>query len=1108
MVRILLVEDSPRDAELVLRELRREGMKVDSRRVQDEAALRSALLEFRPQLVISDFSMPGFNGMAALAICRHQAPDLPFVFMSGTIGEEVAVEAMRAGASDYVMKSQLARLGPAVARELRESEERERRRVADMALRRARDLAQLGHVVSAPDGRFESWSENLAQLLALRETQLPRDSREWLRLIHEDERENYRLIALESAERRTRARVEYRLLRGDGQWRHMLQVFEPMEGTDDARGRLRWFHTLQDVTAQRVAEAEKSASEALYRATFEQAPVGVVHTSLEGALVLANATFCEMIGCTAAQALEHSIQTVAHPEDLPRCLDGRASLLAGGKESYFSELRLLRPDGTQLWVGVTVSLVKGPDGAPSHFITVVHDISERKRAERDSERFRLAMDVSVDSIYLTDPASMRFVYVNQTACKRLGYTREELLTKGPHDVLGADEERTRRAYQEVIAAGEEGVRLEQLFIRSDGSEGWTELHRRALHTESGPVIVSIGRDITERREHVRRIERLTRMHAVLSGINAAIVRTRDRDALFREACRIAVQDGGFRTAWLGLVDRQENEVKIAASHGGDEAFVASLKGRTSMRAVAGEKAGMVPKAVASGLAMVSNDVTTDTRVALKKELRSLGVRSFAVLPIVHEDTTVAVFVLHHTEPGYFDAQEMKLLLELAGDIAFAMAAIERQQKLDYVAYYDPLTGMANRTLFIERLGQFLHTTGQAGEKMALVVGDVERLRFVNESLGRQAGDTLLKLLAQRLHQRGDRTELAHLGAGLFAVILPSVKGRSEALRRFEALWEECFGTAFTLQGTEVHVGGRAGIALFPSDGGDPEALVQRAEAALHRAKRTGERHLFHAAEMSERVAEKLTLESRLRQALERDEFVLYYQPKVDREADRICGVEALIRWNSPELGLVPPGRFIPLMEETGLILEAGQWAMTQAVRDHAYWTSLGIAAPRIAVNVSAVQLRKKNFVDTVARALKEGAPVPGIDLEITESLVMQDIQGNIARLKEVRALGVGLAIDDFGTGYSSLGYLARLPVQTLKIDRSFVITMLEDRDAMTLVQTIISLAHSLRLSVVAEGVDSEEQAKMLRLLRCDEMQGYLFSKPVPLAEITARLKKA
>jgi EAL domain-containing protein (putative c-di-GMP-specific phosphodiesterase class I) len=293
--------------------------------------------------------------------------------------------------------------------------------------------------------------------------------------------------------------------------------------------------------------------------------------------------------------------------------------------------------------------------------------------------------------------------------------------------------------------------------------------------------------------------------------------------------------------------------------------------------------------------------------------------------------------------------------------------------------------------------------------------------------------------------------------------------------------------------------------VFPGDGTDAEALLKNAEAALQRAKATGERYLFYTQQMTERVAGHLTLENKLRHALENNEFVLHYQPKVDVETRRIVGVEALMRWQSPDLGLVPPLRFIPILEETGMILEVGAWALRRAVLDHQRWLEQGLMAPRIAVNVSAIQMGQRDFVEMVREAVRLGAEPPGIDIEITESLIMEDVAGTSDKLKILRDLGMSIAIDDFGTGYSSLGYLAKLPVHSLKIDRSFISGMTDDADTMTLVSTIISLAHSLRLIVVAEGVETEDQAKLLRLLRCDEMQGYLISRPVPEGELRALL---
>jgi diguanylate cyclase (GGDEF)-like protein len=440
-----------------------------------------------------------------------------------------------------------------------------------------------------------------------------------------------------------------------------------------------------------------------------------------------------------------------------------------------------------------------------------------------------------------------------------------------------------------------------------------------------------------------------------------------------------------------------------------------------------------------------------------------------------------------------------------------IAELERRQReLDNLALYDPLTGLANRSLLIERVNRSIGEAARTGGKFPLVVADIERFRTVNESLGRQAGDALLRQAAARLGRAAGRNEAGRSGPDQFTVVLPAVKGRSEAARRVQALASECFGESFEVDGKHLGASIKAGIALYPNDGANAEALINHAEAALRKCKEAGEPFLFYTRALTTWTAATLTLENRLRQALKNEEFVLYYQAKVDTVARRVTGVEALIRWQSPELGLVPPMDFIPLMEETGMTLEAGAWALRRAAADHRRWRALGLAAPRVAVNVSPAQLRRKDFVAAVAGALKDGAgpdgAPAGIDLEVTESLVMQDIEGNIRKFEEIRALGLDIAIDDFGTGYSSLAYLAKLPVQSLKIDRSFVVTMLTDAATMTLVQMIISLARSLDLKVVAEGVDSEEQAKMLGLLRCDELQGYLFSEPLPFAEMAVLLR--
>jgi diguanylate cyclase (GGDEF)-like protein/PAS domain S-box-containing protein len=622
---------------------------------------------------------------------------------------------------------------------------------------------------------------------------------------------------------------------------------------------------------------------------------------------------------------------------------------------------------------------------------------------------------------------------------------------------------------------------------------------KLLNELAGDIAFAVGN-----LDRQQKLARLARTRAVSGQINAAMVRIHDRDELFREACRIAVDAGAFRMAWVGVVDPKTLEGKVVAWHGGEEGFTDHL--RLTAHEGMPESERPACRALRQLQPVISNDIATDPHIGpLRDEILRRGHRSMACFPLAVGGRPAGVISLFAGEAGAFDFEETKLLLELAENLAFAMDYIEQGEKLNYLAYYDALTGFANAMLFRERVGQLLGSAGREGKQFAVAIFNVERFKTINDTLGRATGDRLLKQIAERIRRAvTDVNRVARIGGDHFAKVFPTVIGAEDAARQIRRNYREIFDKPFVVDDTELRVTARLGIAMFPNEGGDAETLLRNAESALKKAKTGGERFMFYTEQMGERVAERLNLENKLRGALEKEEFVLHYQPKIDLVTGSITGVEALIRWNDPATGLVPPANFIPILEETGLILEVGSWAMVRAVLDHRHWLDLGLASPRIAVNVSPVQLQQRDFVETVKQALAFGASPPGIDLEITESLIMSDMDSNIEKLIAIRELGITIFVDDFGTGYSSLGYLARLPVQSLKIDRSFVITMMEDPNTMSLVSTIISLAHSMRLKVVAEGVDQDEQAQMLRLLRCDEMQGYLFSKPVPRDEFESR----
>src|ERR1700681_1161810 len=640
-------------------------------------------------------------------------------------------------------------------------------------LRHAQRIAKLGHVITRPDGAFESWSETLPHLVGLNAAQMPESTRAWLDVVHPDDRAMFRDKALEAGIKGTRTDVEYRLQRADGAWIHLRQAIEPIEGKANPDGRVRWFSTLQDIT-------------------------------------------------------------------------------------------------------------------------------EQKRAE-----------------------------IN--------------------------------------------------------------------------------------------IRRLNRVYAVLSDINTLIVRAKNREELFGEACRIVVEVGGFAMAWLGVVEKEAMQVTRVAWNGADEHYLQLIPLGLDEAKPGGQ--GLVGRAVRERKAMIVEDIAQDSRVSVQQEALEQGFRSLAILPLLVGDEAVGVLALHSNETGLFDEAEMRLLLELAGDIAFALDHIAKADKVDYLSFYDQLTGLPNRNLFHERLNQYVGAATREQRQFAVVLLDIERFHTINDTLGRQTGDDLLKQITTRCLSFATDTNLARLAGDQFAILIADVKIEDNVARIVEQRNREIFGASYRVGDTDLRVSAKFGIAVFPADGADADALLKNAEAALQRAKATGERYLFYPQQMSERVAGHLALENKLRHALENNEFVLHYQPKVDSETRQIVGVEALMRWQSPDLGLVPPIRFIPILEETGMILDVGAWALRRAVLDHQQWLEQGLVAPRVAVNVSAIQMRHRDFVETVRDAVRLGAGPSVIDIEITESLIMEDVAGTIEKLKILRDLGMRIASSDFGTCPSSLGYL-------------------------------------------------------------------------------------
>ncbi|MBA4142975.1 MAG: EAL domain-containing protein [Nitrosospira sp.] len=638
------------------------------------------------------------------------------------------------------------------------------------------------------------------------------------------------------------------------------------------------------------------------------------------------------------------------------------------------------------------------------------------------------------------------------------------------------------------------------------------LERARLHEKMEELVkqrtAALTAEISLRKEYEARIIRLNRIHSVLSGINTTIVRVRGIQELFDDSCRIAVNHGKFAFAWIGLFDAQTQCVTPMAKAGGGDGYLSRLNLSSVIKSPG--NSWLIAEAITEAKPAICNNLAARGRMQIPDAAAlERGYCSMVVLPLILGTKLVGIFALYARETEFFDEEEMALLIEMAGDISFAMDHLEKEERINHLAFFNAVTDLPNRALFFDRVDQRISTRRDSHKILSVIILDLERFSSINESLGHQAGDSLLRQLAQRLRHLLRETDiLAHLSADHFAIAIGHEQESTAIAHVLDKVLLGIQSQPFLIAGQALHVSARAGTSSYPDDGRDADTLLRRAETALKKAKLSCDKHQFYAPEFNARITEKLKLETKLRQALELKQFVLHYQPKINLKSGQISGLEALMRWKDPEKGLIPPLSFIPLLEETRMILEAGRWALSKAMSDYRKWQALGLNPPKIAVNVSPVQLRQKDFVSMVASVLNVAENVPiGLEFEITESVIMQDIEANIQKLRVIRDMNIEIAIDDFGTGYSSLSYIAKLPVTVLKIDRAFIINMTTNPDDLNIVSAMISLAHSLHLRVIAEGVETHEQANLLRSLTCDEIQGYLFSPAVAPHEVEEILRQ-
>ena len=449
-------------------------------------------------------------------------------------------------------------------------------------------------------------------------------------------------------------------------------------------------------------------------------------------------------------------------------------------------------------------------------------------------------------------------------------------------------------------------------------------------------------------------------------------------------------------------------------------------------------------------------------------------------------------------------KERKLYLETFVDLSENK---KTEARLNYLAYHDPLTGLPNRLLFYDRLEQALARARRHKEPLAIMLLDLDRFQEINDTLGHETGDRLLKMTAKQLLKGVRESDtIAHLSGDEFFFILPDAD--AAGAERTASRLLKGFQIPFSIDSHELYVTPSIGISIYPYDGETPEILVKNADLAMYRAKAQGKnQYQFFTPDMGKAVFQRRTIENHLRKAIEREEFRVHYQPQVNIESGRIVGMEALVRWQHPEQGMIPPLNFIPVAEETGLILPISDWVLRTACTQNKAWQAMGLPPVRVAINLAARQFQQQNLLENIFKVLDElNLPPQWLELEITESTAMQNLDVTIEILNQLSERGVRIAIDDFGTGYSSLSYLKKFPINALKIDRSFIKDVTLDPDSAAIVTAIIAMAKNLKVKVIAEGVETSEQLEFLRKYGCDEIQGYLFSRPVPPEDFVELLR--
>jgi diguanylate cyclase (GGDEF)-like protein/PAS domain S-box-containing protein len=853
--------------------------------------------------------------------------------------------------------------------------------------------------------------------------------------------------------------------------------------------------------ARTIAAVEEGISgELRYRELFDNANDIVYTHDLQGRFTSVNKAAQKHTGYTREEALGMSIYDMASPEARQVIREAIQDQI-GGTSQATHEVEIIAKDGRKLTLEVNTRMLFRR-GIPVAVQGIARDITERKKAEAQLRLLRSVVVNANDAVMVAEatagnPFDSKIVYVNEAFSRISGHDGQGALALTPRVLLGPQTdprqvERIGDAVRNCVP-----TRAELTCYRKDGSEFWVDLNIVPILDEDAAFTywVAVLRETTDRKR-AEILERDRNEVLELVAGNAPLETVLGRlGRLVERQCPGSV---------CSVLLARNSRLYFAATPALPQAVVDSLEGSEI-----GSEEG--PAAAAgSGKPAILEDLTTIPSLQdSRKVLLSAGLRACWAVPILSgEGNALGAFAVFNREPRRPLASECEVLEMVSRLAAVGIEQRQLNNQLAYQARHDALTGLPNRLQLAERLRQELDKARRNGWIAAVLFIDLDRFKQINDTLGHSVGDALLRQVSQRFESCiRSQDILARMGGDEFTLVLSELKDPQDALRVAQKLLDS-LKAPFHVDAYELFVTASVGISVYPRDGRDAVTLQRNADSAMYRAKYHGKNNCrFFTPELGAAARERLEIETALRRAIRHGELELCYQPLAELSG-KLAGLEALLVWRDPKLGVVPPSQFIPIAEESGLIVPLGGWVLAEACRQNAAWQRRGLAPVTVAANVSPMQFARADFVETVSQALAHSGLDPSLlELELTESVVMRDVEESARQMERLRALGVGIAIDDFGTGYSSLSYLRRLPIDTLKIDQSFLKELETDDTTLILVHAIVAVAHSLKLTVVAEGVENERQLAALRSAGCDRIQGYLLGEPLPQQDVEELLAK-